>query len=241
MKMSRPPIADREATNLRFQMNMGRISAITTFLHSGVAGLEHTGLFRSEGVRADLLRAMVVFLHASIEDFVRSHFRKPNKKVSFSSNSDIERALKRLKVAPALFKDLFPPLTQMTKRRHQIVHRADLHDAAGETANPWEIADDWQLIHWHLAVVAFYRRIRKATGPTTMVEDRARQNAENALVKNVEFGRALAAFPSLPPEQREEGAAKMLGLSNNLLETLKLEVGMFLDADGKPLEALQTK
>jgi hypothetical protein len=235
-KMTRPPIADREATRLRFMTNMSRIAAITTFLHSGVAGLEQTGLFRSEGVRADLLRAVVVFLHASFEDFVRSHFRKPNKKVSFSSNSDIERALKRLKVEPALYKDLFPPLTPMTKRRHQIVHRADLCDAQSDTSNPWNITDDWQLIHWHLVVAVFYHRVRKATGPISMVEDRARQNVECALVKNIEFARELVAFPKLSLEERQQGAANLAELSNNILGTLKLNVEMFLDADGKPIE-----
>jgi hypothetical protein len=128
--MSRP-IPDREANRVRFLASMGRLAAITRFINSGVPGLDQTGFVRSEGVRADLLRAVVVFLHASIEDFVRSHLRKPNKNISFTSNSDIMRALNRIKVQPALFTDLFPPLTQLTKRRHQIVHRADTASISG--------------------------------------------------------------------------------------------------------------
>jgi hypothetical protein len=229
-------IPDREATRVRFLTNMRRLAAITTFLHSGVAGLEQTAPFRSEGVRAELLRALIVFLHAAIEDFVRSHLRKPNKKVSFTSHSDIKLALTRIKADPALFTDLFPPLTQMTKRRHQIVHRADLSDGQNESANSWQIVDDWQLIHWHLAVSAFYRRIRRATGPTNMVEERASQNVEKALVQNLEFGRALSAFAQLPPEERQEGLVRLGEFGDKMLETLKLEVKMFLGPDGEPIE-----
>jgi len=184
------PIPDREANRVRFLANMVRIAAITRFINSGVPGLEQAKFVRSGGVRADLLRAVVVFLHASLEDFVRSHLRKPNKAISFTSNSDIARALTRIKVRPGLFTDLCPPLTQLTKRRHQIVHRADIDYIQGEKPNDWDISDEWQLIHWHLAVVVFYHRVRKGTGATSAVEDRARQNVETALVKNVEFARS---------------------------------------------------
>jgi hypothetical protein len=69
-----------------------------------------------------------------------------------------------------------------------------------------------------------------------MVEDRAGQNAENALVKNVEVAHALIGFPKLPPEERKEGITKLLELLNNLEETLKLEVEMFLGPDGEPIK-----
>jgi hypothetical protein len=49
------------------------------------------------------------------------------------------------------------------------------------------LGDDWTLIQWHLAVYAFHYRLRKATGPVGMVEERARQNVKGALVTNVEF------------------------------------------------------
>jgi hypothetical protein len=228
-------IPDREANQVRFLANMGRLAAITRFINSGVPGLEQTGFVRSKGVRADLLRAVVVFLHASIEDFVRSHLRKPNKTISFTSNSDIMLALKRIKVLPDLFTDLFPPLTQLTKRRHQIVRRADMHDTQNAGANPWDITDEWQLIHWHLAVVAFYYRVRKGTGLTGTVEDRAHRNIETALVKNIEFAHELIAFPKLPPEKLQEAVGKLEESINNILEILKMNIEMFIGPDGKPI------
>jgi hypothetical protein len=123
---------DRKALNKRFLTNIRRIGAITTFLSSDVEGVKRADAFRSEGVRADILRAVVVFLHAAVEDFVRSHFSRKNKKFHFYNASDIRRALGKLRVEPALFADLFPPLTQMAKRRSQIVHHADLKEAQSE-------------------------------------------------------------------------------------------------------------
>ena len=235
INMSRPS-HEREALKIRFLSNMKRIAAIITFLHSGVEGLEKTDFFRSEGVRADILRAVVVFLHASVEDFIRSQLPKPGKKFTFYSASDIRRALRRLNVDPASFADLFPPLTQMAKRRNYIVHHADLHDAQKEGVIPWGLADDWCLIQWLIAVLAFYSRLRRATGPTNMVEDRWGQNADRALVKNVELARALIEFSEVPPEQRQESIRIILEIAREIEETLEIEVEMFLGPDGEPIE-----
>lgn len=124
----------------------------------------------------------------------------------------------------------------MAKRRNQIVHHADLHDGQSREANPWEIVDEWQLIQWHLAVSAFYHRLRRATGPTSLVEDRASQNVESAVLQNVQFARSMIAFSSLPPEQRLEGLQQLLGHVENILKALKLEVAMFLGPDGRPID-----
>jgi hypothetical protein len=227
---------DREALKIRFLTNMRRIGAITSFLHSDVEGVKPTAIFRSEGVRADMLRAIVVFLPATVEDFVRSHFSRKNKKFHFYSAADIRRALSKLRVEPALFADLFPPLTQMAKRRNQIVHRADLKEGQSEAVDAWLVPDDWQLIQWHLAVSVFYYRLRKATGPVGMVENRAAENVERALLKNVEFGQSLIALSKLPPEKRQEGIMRLVDILESIRETLKLEVEMFLGPDGQPLE-----
>jgi hypothetical protein len=232
-------VVDREALQLRFLTNMRRINAITTFLHSDIAEMKRTGLFRSEGVRADLLRTLVVFLHASLEDFVRSHLRKPNKKVSFSSTVDISRALSRLGLDANAFSDLFPPIIQLTNRRHRIVHRADLNDGQNDSASAWEFIDDWQLVQWHLAVSAFYRRIRKATGPTNIVEERASQNIESALKKNVEVAHSALKFAKMPPEKRLDGLRALEEALRDVQDTLRLDVEMFLNPDGsaKDLQA----
>jgi hypothetical protein len=235
MKMSDAPL-NRKEIEIRFRLNMKRLAVMAKFLHSGIDELKQAGVFRSEGLRADLLRAMVVFLHAAFEDFVRNHLTRHSRTFTFSSASDLKKVLFRIGSDPKLFDNLFPALTELAKRRHQILHHADLQDTQHDNANPWELADDWKLIHWHLAVSAFHYRLRKATGPSGMVEERASQNVEEALVRNVEFARAMIAFGNSPSEQLKEELAKMLNALNKLQDSLKLEVEMFLGSDGKPLE-----
>jgi hypothetical protein len=221
--MSKPNI---ESIKTRFQTNMKRLGAIANVVNSKAEGLQ--------GVRADLLRASVVFLHVSFEDFVRSHRPKSLKRCTFNSDSDIKRALYKINADPTLFADLFVPLKQMAERRNRIVHHADLHDHPSAEVNSWAFADDWMLTHWNIAVVAFYYRLIKVKGSTGVVEDRARENIENALKKSMEFARTLLEFAGTPPERQQEGLKKLQGIANDMQEALKLEVGMFVGADGKP-------
>jgi hypothetical protein len=56
----------------RFTLNMERIHGLVKLIYSDIASLRPTGAFKSEGPRADILRAIVVFLHATFEDVLRS-------------------------------------------------------------------------------------------------------------------------------------------------------------------------
>ena len=59
---------------------------------------------------------------------------------------------------------------------------------------------------------------------------------DNALTQNAKLGRALVEFMKLSPGELKEGSAKLLEHVTKLQETLKLEISMFLDPDGKPIE-----
>jgi hypothetical protein len=226
---------DREAIQRRFIMNMKRVRDITHLIHSGIPGLNQTAIFQSEGVRADLLRSLVVFLHAAIEDVIRSHLPKRGK-FSFSSSSDIKKALASIGIETAQFDDVLPALNQLARRRIQIVHFADLKDAQSDFLSPWGLADDWSLVQWNLAVLVLFRRLRKSTGHTGHVENRALENVEAAIKLNADFGRKLLEVSGMPPEQHLDGIRELVGLADRLTETLKLDVQMFLDANGQPIE-----
>src|ERR1700676_4865149 len=101
----------------RFLLNMRRISDLVKLTFSGVDALGPTDLFQSEGPRADILRAIVVFLHATFEDVLRSQSRQGNKKLTVYSGADIDKALRKCGLNPAPFKPLYPPLGQMSKRQ----------------------------------------------------------------------------------------------------------------------------
>lgn len=223
----RPPGRSRDAINKRFQTNMRRIGAISKALPA-LAG--------DEGVRADIIRASVVLLHATLEDFIRSSLPKQPASFTFNSRSDLIQALHRMRVGPKRSDDLMVPLTSLAKRRIQIVHYADLGETEVEAPVPWTSGDNMVLIHWHLAVASFVYRVRRVTGPVSLVEDRAGQNCTKARAKLFEFADLISSLSiGLPRGQiveRAEAAGRAL---DNALGALKLEVEMFLDAGRNPL------
>ncbi|CAA9569876.1 MAG: hypothetical protein AVDCRST_MAG49-3482 [uncultured Thermomicrobiales bacterium] len=222
-----PPVRSRDATMRRFETNMRRIGAISKALPA---------LVGNDGVRADVIRASVVFLHATLEDFIRSSLPKQPARFTFNSRSDLVQALHRMRVCPKQVDDLMVPLASLAKRRIQIVHYADLGETEVEAPAPWTSGDNMVLIHWHLAVASFVYRVRKATGPVGLVEARAGQNCTKARAKLFEFADLTSSLNiGLPRDQileRVEAAGRAL---DDALGALKLEVEMFLDAEGNPL------
>jgi hypothetical protein len=76
-----------------------------------------SGILQSKGARADIFRSIVVFLHATFEDAVRSQIprEKPNNPWNFSAKADLDKALKRAEIDASPFKNLYPPLMQLAK------------------------------------------------------------------------------------------------------------------------------
>ncbi|MGZ8463263.1 MAG: hypothetical protein ACXW4I_09995, partial [Candidatus Deferrimicrobiaceae bacterium] len=64
-----------ELPKIRFRLNMDRIHGLTTLSFSDIAAQRGTEPFQTYGVRADILRTIVVFLHATFEDVLRTTAR----------------------------------------------------------------------------------------------------------------------------------------------------------------------
>jgi hypothetical protein len=83
---------------------------------------------RPSRIRSDILRAAVVFLHATLEDFLR-YIRSPEGADSdtrtFSSAKQISQFLSSVRISIEVEK-LYPSLDELMERRHEIVHRGDL-------------------------------------------------------------------------------------------------------------------
>jgi hypothetical protein len=150
----------------RFTLNMERIHSLIKLSHSDIEQLKPTAPLRSEGPRADILRAIVVFLHATFEDVLRSGSNLRKGSLNFHSGADITKALKNWQLSPKAFEPLYPPLTQMAKRRHRVVHQADLANKVDTASSPWGIADEWQLIMWVTAVPTFFWLLGSQLDPT---------------------------------------------------------------------------
>jgi hypothetical protein len=153
----------------RFLLNMQRINRLVTLVYSDVETLKPIGFLQYEGASADILHSVIVFLHATFEDVLRCQGPHSNKSYSFYSGADIDKALKRGGLDTRPFNHLYPPLTQMAKRRNRIVHHADLSDD-GAVLAAWSVVDHWQLILWNLAVLAFYYEMLVATRTANAVQ-----------------------------------------------------------------------
>ena len=205
---------------------MSRINGLVRLVSSNEA-LKPTGIFKSEGTRADILRSIVVFLHATFEDILRSHIRGSDKHLSFYSGTDIDKALKLSGIDAKPFKSLYPPLVQMAKRRKRIVHEADLSKQTDTVSASWEINDDWELIMWLLAVPAFYYQMRVATKAATVVESAMVERFRKAMRGHVDWGKQLVALPGVSQQQQREAVEKMLITLKENVAMLRLNVSDF--------------
>jgi len=204
----------------RFRLNMDRISGLVRLLSSHDA-LKLTIVFGcSSGTRADILRSIVVFLHATFEVALRSHVPKPSRSLSFYSRTDLDKALKLSGIDATPFRFLYPPLTQMAKRRKRIVHEADL--LRGEP-HEWSVADDWQLIMWLLAVPTFYYQLRISLRAANTVERAMYVKLRTAMASHVAFGKQLLAFPTVSRELRLQSLQEIVVTLESISSTLHLD------------------
>jgi hypothetical protein len=208
----------------RFVLNMERIHGLVKLIFSDVDALQPTGIFRSEGPRADILRTIVVFLHATFEDMLRSSAPQGKRNWNFYSREDIEKVLKRGGLDAAPFRRLFPTVCQMAKRRKRIVHEADLSKKTDAAPAAWTHVDNWQLIMWLLAVPAFYWLLCLSLNPNDQVAKQRHGRLMKAIDRHAGFGRELVAFSKKMPLEPTE----MLDGLQKLMESLK-SVSAFLD------------
>lgn len=203
---------------------MKRIADVTKLLTTSDY-LKPAGLFApSDGARGEILRFIVVFLHSSLEVLLRSRLPKANKKYSFYSANDLENALRLCGIETTPFRALFPPLTEMAKRRNRIVHHADLIEG---DIQKWGIADDWKLIMWNLAVIAFYYQFWVALdGANALAIARCRA-VRGAMESHVRFGNQLLAFPKRPIDCSTADLVEMADTLSNITAILQPDADEF--------------
>jgi hypothetical protein len=196
----------------RFRLNMQRIAGLTALVLPAEGA---AATIESEDVRADLFRAIVVFLHATFEDLLRTAARhrlvdaapkvlenipligttkvgRAEKfhlgtlaehrektvdhliresvedylnRESFGSCASVEEILRQMGLDTKPFKPLYADLDRMMKRRHRIVHQADLPSPHDVSSRPWTMVDLFQLGLWSLVVLAFHALLRVSLDP----------------------------------------------------------------------------
>jgi hypothetical protein len=138
----------------------------------------------------------------------------------FSARTDLDKAFKFSGIDAMPFRFLYPSLVQMAKRRHRIVHEADLlHDEPQD----WSIADDWQLIMWLLAVCAFFYQLRISLRAANPVEQARYEKLRIAMASHVAFGKQLLAFPTAPLELRLQALQEIAFTLETIVSMLHLD------------------
>jgi hypothetical protein len=219
----------------RYYVNIARVNALTE--HALALPIDGTGedKDRRTTLVADLLRAVTVFLQATFEDLLRTLQGKAGNGWSFSGRGDLEKALARLSLGSSEFRDLFPCLQSLARTRISIVHYADLRNPNEAAPDPRSIVSLWFCAYHVLGVGAFFHRMMRRLGPTTLVEKRARENADRAFAENIAVGRAMMNASEAPREDLLQHFQSIGAQLDTIVEILKLTPEMFLDENGNPL------
>jgi hypothetical protein len=206
----------------RFILNMGRINGLLSLINSGIDRLKPKGFAESDGPRADILRAIVVFLHATFEDVLRSSDPSGRGRRNFYSGTDIDNALKKWGLDPKPFEALYPPLTEMAERRQRIVHEADLPRET-DTVQVWSIADEWRLIMWTLAVPAFHSLLLSVLNPEDVVSRETHKRLTQAMAGFLVFGKELATMgePTQDLTVLRQKLQRALDVAHGVIATLR--------------------
>jgi hypothetical protein len=140
----------------RFNGNLERVEHLVALYETLT-----TGPGRRPVDTSDILRSAVVFLHATLEDFLRSllEWKLPSaqaiadhlERSNFNNPGDVSSVLESIGLMRSLLDPYRNKLGPMMKRRHWIVHRADRNNATGSgqhaalglpkaTVEAWSIA-----------------------------------------------------------------------------------------------------
>jgi hypothetical protein len=211
----------KDLSDVRFSINMDRIKGLVNLSGSDIDARSLIYPFQTIGVKADICRTIVVFLHATFEDVLRTIARRQidsaksqeflNKipliglsnsgraekfylgdlnahrgksvdqliqesignywdRESFGSIKDVNQVLINMGLDIAPFKQFYADLGQMMKRRHRIVHEADLANPKDTTSAPWTNTDELNLGIWLLVVLAFYYQLKLSIDPSAKVQ-----------------------------------------------------------------------
>jgi len=114
----------------------------------------------------DILRAAVVFLHATLEDFL-GYIRSPEGADSdsrrFSTTGRISQFLSSEGIPTDKVQKLYPLLDELMERRHEIVHRGDLTPTRNQEGerDPLPIEAS-KVAEWYETVISFTAEVNPA-------------------------------------------------------------------------------
>jgi hypothetical protein len=176
-------------------------------------------LFTFNIIESELRRSAVSFLHSMFENLLRENLMNGSRKWTFSGASDLNKALKNAGIDPESFTGLYRPLSELAKRRHRLSHHADIVEGTLEVV--WDIADEWQMVMWMLAVQSFYYRlcVEMKVGDVEELRENVLRMDE-AMNQHVGYGKLMVAAGNGPPSEFVEKLTEIGVACNRIVELL---------------------
>lgn len=124
----------------------------------------------------DVLRSAVVFMHATIDDVLRTmairNLSQPQwKSRTYNTISDIKKLLSAMGIEVPPYESYFSTIKSMLKRRHQIVHNGDRRGPPGMRNPPIDSIDPLVVRDWYIATNGFLSDLINAVGAKQATED----------------------------------------------------------------------
>ncbi|WP_316176339.1 hypothetical protein [Bradyrhizobium sp. SZCCHNRI1073] len=193
-----------ERAHGRFHANLTRIQSMFGVAFTRDKNAHPNGSFNMEAASGDILRATVVFLHASTEDYIRSHIPRPDR-FTYTSEKDILKALRKNSYDSSSLAPFLPHLADLAERRNRIVHHADLPDTG--TVSDWTGLDTADLTIWLIAVWGFsWQLLSVVTKPQITFLERA-EAFKSSLAKAVDFKTEFAKMIASAPIGGDQASA----------------------------------
>jgi hypothetical protein len=277
--------AKEDLLQARFRLNMQRIAGLTALVLPGGGSPPPIAVaIEREDVRADLFRTIVVFLHATFEDVLRTAARQrlgdaaphvlekiplagtkvgrgekfhlgtlaPHRektvdhliresveaylnRESFGSCADVEEILLQMGLDTKPFKSLYADLDRMMKRRHRIVHEADLPSPQDTSAPTWTMVDHFQLCLWNLAVLAFHALLRVSLDPGDELQRWYFERRTKAIEL---FRQSPKEMLAVPPNPNADAESVMVGFRRRVDELMTQVVAQLGPPSQEDMRAL---
>lgn len=142
----------------RIRINLLRILNLVAFAEMVKGRISEAEIQFYNEINDDIKRVSVVLLHATLEDFLRDLLNKKNE--TFNASKQIASSLKKANITYA--GKYLEDIDVMLKRRHQIVHKADLQFISGKHIACSTV--DIDLIKWTKTVILFISEILNIVG-----------------------------------------------------------------------------
>jgi hypothetical protein len=132
--------------------------------HANASTLDHIPFLGiKDSIRAEkvLLGHLAAFRGRTVDDLISASVSAHLSRLSFGDTNDIVRLLKLTRIPEERVADLFPPLSKMMKRRHDIVHRADLKPPNRRGSRELAPISRKTVIEWGNLVNTFIERLEE--------------------------------------------------------------------------------